>query len=183
MSWLKRLEQRLESFFEGRFGGDNPPELELLYQKVLPECLLEGQLGTYAPNLFVFPRPWEPTVLAYFIQEKGWRTVGPIEGLPGFRPHCFFAGLDQKPGVGLVEVVEGLGQGKAVACPETGIIYGRGEQADLKVGFRGVSRVEARITPEGDGFLLEHRGRKGHLESGQLLRLGPSTLRVWRLNP
>ncbi len=67
-------------------------------------------------------------------------------------------------------MVEGPKRGQRVLVDEPELIIGRGEQCDLIIPDRRVSRQHARIRLEGDGYILEDlRSRNGTFVNGQQL--------------
>ncbi|MGE0487753.1 MAG: hypothetical protein AB7S38_00915 [Vulcanimicrobiota bacterium] len=178
MSWLDRLEHffqdRLEAI-EARDALEHCYELE----RLLPRSLVARR---YCPNRIIVPEMLPVPLLGELEGEagrRGWVTAAPWHQQLG--PTGLEFAYPGRPAADyLVEVVGGLGLGKcALVDRSRATIVGRAEEAELRLGFPGLSRRHLELAVAENGLTVTGEGKTGHWPAGKDYEILGSRLRLW----
>ncbi|MCA9791553.1 MAG: FHA domain-containing protein [Candidatus Eremiobacteraeota bacterium] len=178
MSWLDRLEHffqdRLEAI-EARDALEHCYELE----RLLPRRLVARR---YCPNRIVLPEPLPQALLNEFEQEaarRGWVVAAAWHQQLG-QTELEFAYPGRPAADYLVEVTAGLGVGKcALVDRSRASVVGRAEDAELRLGYPGLSRRHLELTVSEGGLRVTTPGLTSHWPAGKDYEIEGSRLRLW----
>ncbi len=131
--WLARLERALQDGLEG-FEARTVAEHCFHLERLLPRAAV----GRFCPNRVLAPVPIPALFFQQLVEPPG-SPLAEWHSQPGPTGWCF-AYPSRSRASFILEVVEGLGEGKAALVDAEGCLVGRSARAQLRLGFPGVSR-------------------------------------------